>query len=331
MKKLWIGCMLILLFMLTVSASACSRIEGTGTSVDSTSEALPVNGTIDSRDTTAVTTAVVTTLPVTTSVKETNPPMTEARPYTTIAIASGEMYTGSLIVVDKEHPFCYRVASMYTPQELDKLSEGELAELGWVSLYQNKTGNYLLRSRLIYLKNETYRAFSQMMSDYVAKSGNRDVQVRFGYQLVNGTPDVTSLSDERATGLVVEINVYTDEGSFSIDHTSKKSAYYAWFAEHCHKYGFMMTAESGMFRYVGVPHATYIKEKGLTLDAYVELVSHRTIDDPLTFTDASGILWRVYGVSVANGSLTAIPVKDGSVYTISGDNQSGFIIASRDA
>jgi len=330
MKKILIGCMLTLLLALMLILTSCSRVQTADTTANTTDGAISVNGTLDESDTTS---ADTTALPAkTTAVTTTESPFVpEPKPYTTVAIASGEMYTGSLIGVDKEHPYCYRVTSMYTPQELDKLSEGELSELGWVSLYHNKDGNYLLRSRLIYLRSDAYRAFTAMMSDYVAKSGNRDVQVRFGYQLINSSPDVTSLSDERATGLVVEINVFTDEGTFSIDHASKKSAYFMWFSEHCHKYGFIMTAESGMLRYVGIPHATYVREKGLTLSEYLLLVSQHTFDEPLTFTDATGVLWRVYGVAVENGSLTAIPVKDGSVYLISGDNQRGFIVASRDA
>ncbi|MBQ7364373.1 MAG: hypothetical protein IJW46_02105 [Clostridia bacterium] len=332
MKTVLIGCMLALVLCLVAQFSACSRITAPNTTVDTTSEALAVNGTVsqsDSSETSEETLPPETTAPVTDD-SITLPPTTEEKPYTTIAVPSSEMYTGSLIVVDRENPYSYRVASMYTPSELDRLSEGELSELGWVSLYANKGTSYVLRSRLIYLRAEAYRAFSQMMSDYVAKSGNRDVQVRFGYQLINGIADLASLSDERVTGLTVEINVYTEEGSFSIDHASKKSAYFDWFSANCHKYGFVMTAESGMFRYVGTPHASYMQANSLTLSEYVALVSRRSFEEPLSFVDASGVLWRVYGVAVQSGSVTAIPVRNDSVYMISGNNKNGFIIASRD-
>lgn len=334
-KKILIGAALIVVLIALVAVSSFSLLYSDSIPVDTTedtTDALAVNGTVDSS--TPVTTTddtptsseeiEQTTVPVTT----TEPPVTEA-PHTVVSVATSEMYTGSLVVVNREHPYSYRASSMYTPTELDRLSQSELSELGYVSLYGNKSSLYLLRSRLIFIRTEAYQGFLQMMTDYVAKSGNRDVQVRFGYHLVNGTPDITSLSDERATGLLVELNVYTDEGTFSIDHVSKRAAYYDWFAAHSYQYGFIMTGESGLFRYVGTPHAEYMYKKHLDLAAYVELVSGYGFDAPLSFVDNAGMLWQVYTVPASSGSLTEIKLPKDAVYTISGNNKNGFIVLTR--
>lgn len=333
-KKILIGVALVVALLVLIALSAVSLFRSDPPqTADTTTDAIAVNGTLD--DTTAADTTdeppVTTSEEIpTTTVPETTeaPPVTEA-PYETVSVASGEMYTGSLIVVNRDNPYCYRAASMYTPAELDRLSKTELSELGWVSLYGNKSNLYLLRSRLIYLKSEAYQGFFQMMSDYVAKSGNRDVQVRFGYHLVNSTPDITSLSDERATGLLIELNVYTDEGTFSIDHVSKRSAYYEWFAANCYKYGFIMTGESGLFRYVGAPHAEYMTKKHLDLEEYVSLVAGYGYETPMSFVDGGGVLWQVYTVPASSGSLTEIKLPKDSVYTISGNNKTGFIVLTR--
>ncbi len=329
-KKILLGVMLALVLVLSVGISACSLQEDkTPTTPTTSSDSIPVNGTPESTsaDTTASTLTPSSTVAGTTALV---PPVADTeKPYETVSVSTSEMYTGPTVVVNKEFPYSYRAATVYAPSELDRLSDAELAELGWVSLYRNKSDLFLLRSRLIFLRSETYRAFHQMMSDYVAKSGNRDVQVRFGYQLINGANDAASLSDERATGYVVEINVYTEEGSFSIDHVSKRAAYYDWFAAHCHTYGFIMTGESGLFRYVGTPHAYYMQKHNLTLEEYVQKLGNHPYESPLRFQDESGILWSVYSVLASNTSLTEIPIDENTYHTISGDNKTGFIVSSR--
>ena len=268
---------------------------------------------------------------VTVSPETTAPPFEPEKPnYLTVSLASTDMYTGSLIEVSAQSPYSYKVASLYTPTELDRLSSSELAELGWSSLYTNKSGNYLLRSRLIYLRSEAFTAFNLMMESFVAKTGNRDVQVRYGYQLVNATTDAASLSDERVSGFVVEINVYTEEGSFSIDHLSKKSAYYDWFDANCAKYGFVMSGESGYFRYVGCPHAEYMQKNRLSLSAYLALLKEYSFENPLAVADSSGKLWNLYYTPVSKGASTEVKIKDNAVYVISGNNRDGFVVASRD-
>ena len=335
-KKILITAALVVLLALLIALSAWSLLrEDAPETSATTTDAIAVNGTLDDGTSAPTTTAqspttssdpaVTSELPVTTTAA---PPVIET-PFDTVSLPSGDMYTGSLIVVNRENPYCYRAASTYTPTELDRLTKSELAELGFVSLYGQKSTLYLLRSRLIFLKTEVYQGFLQMMTDYVAKSGNRDVQVRFGYQLVNAAPDVTSLSDHRATGLVVEINVYTDEGTFSIDHVSKRSAYYEWFAANCYRYGFIMTGESGLFRYVGAPHAEYMTKKHLDLEEYVDLVAGYSYQSPLAFVDGGGVLWQVYTVPASSGSLTEIKLPKDTVYSVSGNNKNGFIVLTR--
>lgn len=336
----------VLLLILTLIA-ACS---GTGTDVETTGKKKQ-EITIPKTEQATTTLAPIVTnapdeteaLPQSTAPESSKTPSTSVVPETTrspaepekpkhvtVSLSSTDMYTGSLIEISAQNPYSYKVASLYTPTELDRLSSSELSELGWASLYTNRSGNYLLRSRLIYLKSEAFTAFNLMMESFVAKTGNRDVQVRYGYQLVNSATDAASLSDERVSGFVVEINVYTEEGSFSIDHLSKKSAYYDWFDANCAKYGFVMSGESGYFRYVGCPHAEYMQKNRLSLSAYLKLLKEYSFENPLAFADASGTLWNVYYTPAAQGAQTDVKVKDNAVYVISGNNRDGFVVASRD-
>ncbi len=336
MNKRWILWLLLTMLALSLALGACAVESptttdgGKGTSSDTTPGGEITSGEITTGGSVTTPGSTDTESPESSTSPSSDTPDTapDGGRYVSVAVSSGDIYTGSLILVNSESPYCYKVASLRTPLELDRLSSAELSELGWTSLYNNKNGNYLLRSRLIFMRSEAYRAFDLMMANFVAKTGNKDVQVRFSYQLLNSAADAASLSDERVTGLVAEINVYTEEGTFSIDHVSKKASYYDWFAVNCHVYGFVMTGESGVFRYVGVPHATYMYRNDLDLEGYLALLKNYRYDKPLPVVDDSGKLWSVYYAPVQSGSLTEIKIRESSVYEISGNNRDGFIVAS---
>lgn len=264
------------------------------------------------------------------SAPSSTPPVTEAPPeWETVALAGSEIYTGSLILVNASSPYCYRIASMASPGELDKLSDSVLSELGWTSLYANKTGDFLLRSRMLFLKSDAYAAFRRMMQTFASRTGHKDVQVRYAYQWVSETKDAASLADERITGLALEINIYTEEGTFSIDHSAKRADYFEWFAANCHAFGFLMNGESGYFRYVGVPHATYMKRHNLSLEAYLGFLRNFTAESPLSVVDDDGILWSVWYVPVGEKTLTEVKYPKGATPTVSGNNRDGFIVTCR--
>ena len=338
-KKILLGTAFILALVVLVALLSLSFAELIAESREplDTTAAIAVNGSVTTTAPTPATSDAPATLQPTVSEAPhtteapvtTDAPVISETPYDSITVSTLETNQGSLIAIDREHPYTYRASSLYTPAELDRFSESELAELGYISLYKGKSNLYLLRSRLIFLRTEAYQGFLMMMSDYVAKSGNRDVQVRFGYQLVSGTPDLGSLSDERVSGLVVELNVYTSAGTFSIDHVSKKSAYYDWFYANAYRYGFILTGESGLLRYVGTPNAEYMHRNELDLSRYLELLSGYSFERPLTFVDNTGILWKLYTVAASSSSLTEIKLPKESVYSISGNNMGGFVVQAR--
>ncbi len=287
-------------------------------------------GVIDSSDETSSDLTDVFAPESSTEPEETEPAQTQPEPQKdTITLAGSEIYTGSLILVNSASPYCYKIASLYSPTELDKLPGNTLNDLGWTSLYAHKTDSYLLRSRLLFLRSEVYTAFNRMMQAFSSRTGHRDVQVRYAFQLVSDAKDAASLADERCTGLTVEVNIFTDEGTFSIDHSAKRADYYEWFAANCHTYGFIMSGESGYFRYVGVPHATYLYRNGLTLEGYLSYLRSFTADKPMSLVDDDGVLWQIFYVPVGDNALVEVEIPAGSTPVISGNNRDGFIIACR--
>ncbi len=112
-----------------------------------------------------------------------------------------------------------------------------------------------------------------------------------------------------------------------------------WIYKNAQKYGFIVRYPNDKveitgvsdydycFRYVGVAHATYIAEKGYCLEEYVKLLKTSYSDGTnLKIEGADGNDYEVYYVPVSQSELTTFRVPSNYQYTISGDNDSGFIV-----
>jgi D-alanyl-D-alanine carboxypeptidase len=87
-------------------------------------------------------------------------------------------------------------------------------------------------------------------------------------------------TSEHETGLACDI---TDKYYESKDESLEKTALYQWMSKHCQEYGFIVRYpkdkedvtgiiyEPWHFRYVGVEAATYIMDKGLCLEEFLDL------------------------------------------------------------
>ena len=144
---------------------------------------------------------------------------------------------------------------------------------------------------------------------------------------------------EHHTGLAVDFKVMSNGATISL-----RDAEYEWLEANCAQYGFVFrydankSALTGIanepyhLRYVGVPHATYMTERGLCLEEYLELLrtSHSYDKTPLEITagDQDYLVYYVAADTAEGANFTQIPVpptSEGS-YTISGDNMNGFIV-----
>ena len=104
---------------------------------------------------------------------------------------------------------------------------------------------------------------------------------------------------------------------------------YEWIYNNAHLYGFVQVSkaegEENIFRYVGQPHATYMKKNGKTLSEYLTLLQGYTYADPLKATasvDGKSVSFSVYYLTAEE---TAYVPEHGE-YTVSGDNAGGYII-----
>ena len=143
---------------------------------------------------------------------------------------------------------------------------------------------------------------------------------------------------EHHTGYAVDIQVFkADQSTVHL-----RSEEQAWMEAHCAEYGFVIRYdgskyeltgildESWHYRYVGIPHATYMTEHSFCLEEYLELLrtSHSYDKTPLEIKAGEKDYLVYYVPATENATYTEIPVPPASegTYTISGDNMNGFIV-----
>ena len=90
---------------------------------------------------------------------------------------------------------------------------------------------------------------------------------------------------EHHSGLALDIiTVEYHQQIYSLNEQFAKTEAFAWLSEHCAEYGFILRYPEGKtditkinyepwhYRYVGVEHAKYITENGLTFEEYIDLL-----------------------------------------------------------
>ncbi|MBR0378255.1 MAG: M15 family metallopeptidase [Lachnospiraceae bacterium] len=139
---------------------------------------------------------------------------------------------------------------------------------------------------------------------------------------------------EHHTGLSVDMSIYYEDGS---EGTFSESENAVWMNENSYHYGFVrryaedkvevtgISNEAWHFRYVGIPHATYMATNNLCLEEYIDyLRANARSDNPLTIICDSGT-YEVFFTTE-----TTLEEPDGE-YTISGNNVDGYIITVKTA
>ncbi len=303
-----------------------------------------VSGSIGGEDTLpAETTPTVTTPTVT------EPPVTTAPEPETTALASTyelkscditDLHNGYQILVNYQNAFVF-----------------DTSEFKLKPFYGNKNSSYKVSSVNVSFDVTALEATNELMAAFEAATGSHDLLINsshrtFEEQEAIYAKRVDQYSEEYAsmfvavpgfsehhTGLAVDLTVYTDkQEAMTLDDCPD---YSAWLNENAHKYGFILRFpedkiditkigyESWHFRYVGEPHAFYMKQNNLCLEEYIEALREFPYDGThLKITDDEGQAWEIYFVK-AVGETTDVPVPKYESYTISGNNVDGFIVTVR--
>ena len=248
--------------------------------------------------------------------------------YSTISAMPNDIYTGDLILVNKQHEYSFPATE---------------EDSNIVPVYEIKSDSYQVNDYETYLDSNTIKALNSLLDAFYNESGLTDIMVISGYRTKEyqddkynaGTSDVQGGYSEYHTGLSFDLGIFPqDENSYYYIPDGN----YAWIEENCAKYGFIvrypekkedktgMESKSYQFRYVGVPHAVYMSENNLCLEEYIDQVKNYTYEGEHLKVAGTDKNYEIYYVASDLSSNTDIPVPSDKTYTVSGNNIDGFIV-----
>ena len=227
---------------------------------------------------------------------------------------SSQLHSGNLILVNESTPLTS--ASKNSHISLQSYPERPKTPQG--------SNTYTVEDKNSKGDPEAVKALNLMLGDYY--SNNADDNIIVGKAYYDGIENTSVY----ATGLAFKLTYFVD---YTSDKNLKASIYgvtkYNWIYENAYKYGFV-TMGSGegdenanVFRYVGVVHATAMKQKKMdTFDSYLAyLKSGTSVSKPLTVSTDEGKMRIYYCASNATAYIPEI-----YTYTVSGNNCDGYIV-----
>ena len=281
--------------------------------------------------------------PVDVDPAETDPTNQNSYYFDFVSMTEADLGTGELVLVNNMIKF-----------------RGSVNEEELLVVRDNKNSSYMVSDRNVKLLPSAMSALNEMLGDFFAATGNNGVMARSGYRTVeyqqelyeddlasSGASSSTLVAmpgySEHHTGLVVDFTTYNSQTDSyrEFDGTGD----FAWIMENCHRYGFINRYPEGKekltlidnepwhFRYVGIPHASIMKDYDFCLEEYIDFIKNYTIDSGFLLKDTDdGARYIVYYVPLSSGETTAVyhAKKHGSdefyPYSISGNNVDGFIV-----
>ena len=263
-----------------------------------------------------------------------------APPYDTAKVKSSDYRGGTLVLINGSYGF----------SDNHRGTDIKDSPLVQVTRYI-KDKNFKARDNTVQLAEVTMDALNLMLADFVAQGGNKDVMVNEAYRSFDAQQSIYDSKvrqygqnqkiaqlpgySEHHTGLAIDFSIYPAGGVKA--RTFTPEADYLWIYNNCHKYGFVLrypenktdvtgiSPESWHFRYVGVPHATYMYERGITLEEYLSELRIYTESIPL-LVSADGVEYGVYYIDKDVLEYTEFNVPKNTEYSISGDNMGGFVV-----
>ncbi len=240
---------------------------------------------------------------------------------------------GSLILVNDSHPYTSATAG------------GSLADID-----SEKNEYYSIRDIGMKMNDLALKNFNSMMNGFYQECSNRDIMVTEAYvsadrqnviynqALENSRVESKGGYSEHQTGLAVDLGIYPEEGK---SFRYVPSGDYAWIRDNCTKYGFIeryrdeKAENTGIrdhgehFRYVGIPHAWYMKENDLSLEEYLQALKKYAYGSKTLQVSCFDRNFEVYYIRARDESGSGnvelyVPVN--CEYTVSGNNADGFVI-----
>ncbi len=259
----------------------------------------------------------------------TDPPVPDS---STVTLPTSAIHEGTLILVNSSHVYEFpnteeHLTDIYASQKAAQTHE-VYYKLGGKSNYK------------LYMEKNAYQAMNKLLIAFFEHSNLNNVLLQSAYRTYdyqnqlyqNGGSTAPGYSDSH-TGLSCALQVQSGNKTLYLSSSDA----YDWIYDNCHKYGFVVRYPAGKealtgvsdydyyFRYVGYVHAYVMKTQNKCLEEYVADLRNYSVESPLSMTTDDASNYEIYYVP-AVGTETAVPVPSENTYTISGDNEGGFIV-----
>ena len=247
--------------------------------------------------------------------------------YTTEVHKADDVNRGNLVLVNAAHEY--------------KFIEGDTELL---AIYDNHDDSHYHVSDLVTkLDTETLDHLNQLMDGFYEAEANSDIYVIGAFRTAEeqdekynyGNSQFQGGYSDYHTGRSFDLGIFPTDGSSSGYYMP--TGVYGWIDEHAAEYGFVVRFPEGKdsetgerqrdytYRYVGVPHAVYMKQNKLCLEEYIDKIKEHTNESPLEVTVGNKLYQIYYAAANAAGD-TEVPVPSNKTYTVSGNNVDGFIV-----
>ena len=244
--------------------------------------------------------------------------------FTEDTVSDKDLHSGSLILVNKDNEYIFD-------------------DNPAVVAFPTTGRSYGIKNSSLKANPTALAAFNEMMKDAYKNITNCNIVVMTAYRspeeqtaLANGTP--AGYSDFH-TGMSFELK---EQDTWAPINAATVAEKYQWIYDNAHKYGFIVRYPADtddkkfstitgvddyaqVFRYVGVAHATYMKNNNLCLEEYLELLrTTYSYESPLSVKGADGKTYQVYYAEANENSSIMVSTRYG--YEISGNNMNGYIV-----
>jgi len=252
--------------------------------------------------------------------------------FVTIEVENTKLNEGALILVNQDHKYSVDVSESLENIYSYNQKEGNVNN--WYGLINVKQS----------LKKEALDALNAMYKDYYEALQLSDVTITKSFVDAATQQSEYDTAYENADA---GKKPYLQAGGCSEHQTGlafnlrAAEASLSWFNDNCWKYGFVSRYPAGKesvtyvkdelnhFRYVGVPHALYMKLNKLVMEEYLALLETKTNDSRLKLDVGTADKYETYACKAEVGAVTKIKVpseQSGWSYMISGGNNGYFVV-----
>lgn len=233
---------------------------------------------------------------------------------TVITLTESDIYKGDLLLLDATHPL---------------QSEVPVTLIAPTRPKNEKTGTpvySLMGTGTLSLNEQALKQFNLLAEAFFKSSGDDNLLI---YNAYDGTKSSQAAIYESGSTLSLGYYSLNSEGEYVRNASIYGVGTYNWVYNNAHKYGFILLSEeageddqgSNVFRYVGIPHATAMHTKRLSLSEYMEKLKETSPEEPMAIT-ANRSSYAIYYLSSTDEHRVPISYE----YDISGNNADGYVI-----